>query len=208
MKRPFSAVALALATAVAQPSWSATHLIEQQVDAAYVASHGYSEFQWFAEPVTVAEGDHVSLVFNFLPGQRLEIVNPAELWGNLSMLNQGPGRIAYFDMSMSFIGLDGPAHDVAASASDTGGWGVLAVFRANQFMNTPGPASISFSGLRFDISITGYSDGISTRTYDSAMVIVFGGDHVSAVPEPAASTMTLLGLAAILGVARRRTRNV
>ena len=205
MKSTFKAAAAAAALAFSASAWSTSYVVETQVDAQFVAANGYSDIHWLSTPVQLGIGDSISLIYNVLPGQRLELVNPTGLWGTTSMWNDGFPHDVTFNMSMSFAGLKGPAHDVASAPSATGGWGIMAVFPDSSFMNQSGPATISFTGLRFDISITGYSDGVTARKYDDTYMVVFA-DRVSAVPEPASAVLTLLGLGGISLSARRRSR--
>ncbi len=106
---------------------------------------------------------------------------------------------------MSFVGLGGPARDVPQVVSAVDGVSFIAAFGAQQFLTTPFPATISFTGLRFDIIVTGIPDTAADRTYRDVFLEVLG-ENVAVVPEP--PTFEQLGVGALalltLGFAQRR----
>jgi hypothetical protein len=197
---------LALAPLVAcASSFGATQVFNRTIDANAIVANGDSGIDWSAPSFTLSVGDHLQLNYSFMPGQRLSIANPSGIWGVVNVWNDGTPQDVFFDQSMSFVGLQGPGQDVASNASSTSGWGIVAVFDASQFAT--GPGSMSFTGVQFDIVVTGYSGGLTQRDYQYDFMVAFGDSmSVVAVPEPSQVALWLCGLVGIGAPLYRRKR--
>ncbi|RQP21888.1 PEP-CTERM sorting domain-containing protein [Piscinibacter terrae] len=182
-------------------------VIDQLVDANFVAANGYSEIDWLAPTRDLAIGDELIMNFDFLPGQTLEMFNPGGLWGAI-FTGDSEDHLATFTRSMWFRNLHGPAHNVGAQSGDTGGMGLTDAFFPADFMDGTGSGDISFTGVSFDFKINGYSDGVTTRPYNISYMVAYGDSlavgQAMPVPEPSSVALMLGGLAAVGAGTRRK----
>jgi hypothetical protein len=108
---------------------------------------------------------------------------------------------------ISFVGLIGPAHDPAAKASSSYGYGMITSTHAVDFLNAPGPSTISFTGVHFTVNVLSFSDGMVDRPY-SGISLGVTGDSATAVPEPASAALCLLGLVVVGALHHRHRQGV
>lgn len=159
---------------------------------------------WYTGPsYTLSAGDTLTVEFDFLPGQALQVSKPVAIGMQSSAVDNTTSFEAFQFNSMAFVGLQGPAINPPSESNHTTGYALLNFFYPNQFLTTP-DATISFTGLKFSTTITSYDDAAENREFRYLYMFVSGQDihAVSAVPEP-----TSLGLLALgLGVVGLRAR--
>ncbi len=152
---------------------------------------------------TLAAGDSFDYTIKFLPGQKLTLVNPTQIWaysydtdGVQSDVN-GSGTLTLFDAS-------GSAFLTSNVRTDTEG-----AIHFGQYFDpsdfTGGlPSTLTFSSLEYVGTINYYvNPAVTSRTYgDPALYL--NADSV-AIPEPSAWALMIAGLGG-LGVALRSRR--
>lgn len=195
-----AAVAMVAAATAAQAK---IVVIDQVVDAAKLGN-GSSPSVYFGEPFTLSPGDTLTVNFSFLPGQAFSIVDPTAV-GMLASAKDDVETETH--NSMTFVGLQGAAHNPADRDSGTSGFGIHNFFYPSNFMDGgTGIGIISFTGAQFSTTILSYSKNVLDREY-SAVYLFGNGASVSVVttvPEPAGYLLLLLGLVAVGRVSHRR----
>ena len=199
LRFPFAAATLCLSLPAAGATWTVDKLVDVNT---LVERSGQIIYR--DEPsIVLSAGDHLQLTFQFLPGQRLEVRNPTEISGLLM------GEDAYltslsFSHSLTFIDAMGPLQNVGPVDSGSGG-AVWSFFQPSSFLTSTSPTDVSFAGVRFDIDVQSFWDGLSSQTYNMAALVV-GGSQVAAVPEPSSYVLAAFGLAGVAMASRRRRR--
>ena len=194
--------AVALAT-LAFNSQANTVTISQMLDASAVIS-GYGLSAHSGTPFTLAAGDTFILNISFLPGQALEVVNPVVLGMQASATDSQSFFSTQTFNSMTFVGLQGSAHDPLAANDHTDGAAVMNFFSASQMLND-GADMISFTGLQFSTTVLSYSDSAADRSFSNVYLFASGASvsAISAVPEPASYLFLVAGLVTVGTVSRR-----
>lgn len=160
---------------------------------------------WYTGPsFALSAGDTLTVEFDFLPGQALQVSKPVAIGMQASAVDPTTSFDTLQYNSLSFVGLQGPAINPPGEDNHTSGYGVMNFFYPNQFLTTPN-ATISFTGLKFGTTITSYSDAAVDRQFNYLYMFVSGDDihAVTAVPEPASFGLLALGLG-VVGLRARK----
>jgi hypothetical protein len=170
-------------------------------------SEGWRGFDSFSPAFSfdLAAGDTLDWTVMFAPGQSLTLADPTLFW----LLSYSGDPATDFTASGTFSLLDAAGSSVTTSnlKTDTEGRAHFGQnFEPEDFTSLP--TNATFYGIHYVGTLISYADPtITTRSYADPQVLFSDGSSSTAVPEPAAWALMMVGFG-LAGVALRRGTGV
>ena len=211
-------IVLAGLTLSAPPSLAATVVVNQTLDLTWQCFNCLGSYitggSRFSAPfnVDLAVGDTLDLTIDFAGLQQLTVTNLQVIFASIWTTNGQQGANITQTGTVSFLSASGSTiYTTPVNTTFDGSVHAGQYLGPNQGNLGPVPSTLTFGGVRYVGTVDAYTDGYTTRNYDTPAFYVHGISDsqlsfASPVPEVSTWTMLLLGFAGVGAISYRRSR--